>query len=151
MEIGAFNEAFGGDSNFGNFDSRSYLYAPVGEKLFSGYRLNVSSNWGDVPFFSLPFISLRGIPAFRYQESNVYTVETEWRWNLYKRWSLVGFVGAGEALEDYGDIFSDVKVAGGTGFRYFLAKQYGLHAGIDVSRGPEIWAWNITIGSYWGR
>jgi hypothetical protein len=44
-----------------------------------------------------------------------------------------------------------LKVAGGTGFRYFLAKQYGLHAGIDVSRGPEIWAWNITVGSYWGR
>ncbi len=151
MEIGTFNEALGGDTNFGNFDSRSYFYTPVGGKFFSGYRLNISSNWGDVPFFSLPFISLRGIPAFRYQEANVYAVETEWRWNLYKRWSLVGFVGAGEALEDYGDIFSDVKVAGGTGFRYFLAKQYGLHAGVDISRGPEIWAWNITIGSYWGR
>ena len=73
----------------------------------------------------------------------MYTLETEWRWNLYKRWSLVGFVGAGEALENYGDIFNDVKVSGGAGFRYFLAKQYGLHAGIDVSRGPEIWAWNI--------
>jgi len=151
MDIGSFNEALGGDSNFGNFDSRSYFYTPVGEKLFSGYRLNVSSNWGDVPFFSLPFISLRGIPAFRYQDNNVYTVETEWRWNVYKRWSLVGFVGAGEALDNYGDIFNDLKVAGGTGFRYFLAKQYGLHAGIDVSRGPEIWAWNITVGSYWGR
>ena len=151
MDIGSFNEALGGDSSFGNFDSRSYFYTPMGEKLFSGYRLNVSSNWGDVPFFSLPFISLRGIPAFRYQNSNVYTLETEWRWNLYKRWSLVGFVGAGEALDNYGDIFSDLKVAGGTGFRYFLAKQYGLHAGIDVSRGPEIWAWNITVGSYWGR
>ncbi len=151
MEIGAFNEALGGDSNFGNFDSRSYFYTPVSDYLFSGYRLNVSSNWGDVPFFALPYISLRGIPAFRYQGANVYTLETEWRWNLYKRWSLVGFVGAGEALENYGDIFNDVKVSGGAGFRYFLAKQYGLHAGIDVSRGPEIWAWNITIGSYWGR
>lgn len=151
MDIGSFNEALGGDSSFGNFDSRSYFYTPMGEKLFSGYRLNVSSNWGDVPFFSLPYISLRGIPAFRYQNNNVYTLETEWRWNLYKRWSLVGFVGAGEALDNYGDIFSDLKVAGGSGFRYFLAKQYGLHAGIDVSRGPEIWAWNITVGSYWGR
>ena len=151
MEIGTFNEALGGDTNFGNFDSRSYLYAPVSETVFSGYRLNVSSNWGDVPFWSLPYISLRGIPAFRYQEANVYTVETEWRWNFYKRWSVVGFLGAGEALPNYGDIFSDLKVAGGTGFRYLLAKQYGLHAGIDISRGPEIWAWNITIGSHWGR
>ncbi len=151
MEVGTFDEALGGDSSFGNFDFRNYFYVPVNERWFSGYRLNVSTNWGDVPFFALPYISLRGIPAFRYQGTNVYTLETEWRWNFFKRWSLVGFLGAGEALDNYGDIFSDVKVAGGTGFRYFLAKQYGLHAGIDVSRGPEIWAWNLTIGSYWGR
>lgn len=151
MEIGAFNEAFGGDRNYGNFDFRSYFYAPISDRVFSGYRLNVASKWGDVPFWAQPFISLRGIPALRYQESNVYTVETEWRWNFYNRWSAVGFIGAGEALPNYGEIFSDVKVAGGAGFRYLLAKQYGLHTGIDISRGPEIWAWNITIGSNWGR
>jgi len=151
LEVGAFREALGGDSDFGNLDSRSYFYVPVSEHVFSGYRLHIQSNWGDVPFFALPFISLRGIPAFRYQDTNVYTVETEWRWNFYNRWSVVGFLGAGEALPDYGDIFTDVKVAGGTGFRYLLAKQYGLQTGIDISRGPEIWAWNITVGSYWGR
>lgn len=152
IELGWFDPAFGGNTSYGNFDSRFYFYAPIGgEKLFSGYRLNVVSRWGEVPFYARPFISLRGIPALRYQNDNVYTVETEWRWNIINRWSLVGFIGAGEALETYGDIFSDVKVAGGTGFRYFLAKQYGLHAGIDIARGPEIWAWNITVGSNWGR
>ena len=151
FEIGAFNEALGGDNNYGNLDSRTYFYTQVSDKVFSGYRLQVSSKWGDVPFYELPFISLRGIPALRYQNDNVYTVETEWRWNFLKRWSVIGFVGAGEAMKDYADIFQDIKVAGGTGFRYFLAKQYGLHAGIDIARGPEIWAWNITIGSNWAR
>jgi len=151
LEIGAYAEALGGDNNYGNLDSRTYFYTPVSEKVFSGYRLQVASKWGDVPFYQLPFISLRGIPALRYQNNNVYTVETEWRWNFLKRWSAVGFIGAGEALDNYGDIFQDIKVAGGTGFRYFLAKQYGLHAGIDIARGPEIWAWNITIGSNWAR
>lgn len=151
LEIGAYAQALGGDNDYGNFDSRTYFYHPVSEKLFSGYRLHLASKWGDVPFYELPFISLRGIQALRYQNDNVYTVETEWRWNFLKRWSIVGFVGAGEALKDYGDIFQDVKVSGGTGFRYFLAKQYGLHAGVDIARGPEIWAWNITIGSNWAR
>lgn len=152
LEIGAYAKALGGDNDYGNLDSRSYFYAPiVNDMLFSGYRLQLASKWGDVPFYELPFISLRGIPALRYQNNNVWTVETEWRWNFIKRWSLVGFVGAGEALDNYGDIFKDVKVSGGTGFRYFLAKEYGLHAGIDIARGPEIWAWNITIGSNWAR
>ena len=151
LEVGAFAQALGGDNDYGNLDSRTYYYHPVGEKLYSGYRFQLASKWGDVPFYELPFISLRGIPALRYQNDNVYTFETEWRWNFLKRWSVVGFVGAGEALQDYGDVFQDVKVAGGTGFRYFLAKQYGLHAGVDIARGPEIWAWNITIGSNWAR
>ena len=151
LEVGQFSEALGGDNDYSNLDSRNYFYHPVGDRLFAGYRLQVTSKWGDVPFYELPFISLRGIPALRYQNNNVYTAETEWRWNVKKRWSIVGFVGAGEAMKDYGDIFQDIKVAGGTGFRYFLAKQYGLHAGIDIARGPEIWAWNITIGSNWAR
>ena len=152
LEIGRHAQALGGDNDYSNVDSRSFFYAPIVEDmLYSGYRLQLASKWGDVPFYELPYISLRGIPALRYQNDNVWTLETEWRWNFIKRWSLVGFVGAGEALDNYGDIFKDIKVAGGTGFRYFLAKEYGLHAGIDIARGPEIWAWNITVGSNWAR
>lgn len=152
IEIGRNAKALGGDNDYGNLDTRSYFYSPIiKEKLFSGWRLDIASKWGDVPFYDLPFISLRGIPALRYQGNNVYTVETEWRWNFIKRWSLVGFVGAGEAMDDYGDIFTDMKAAGGGGFRYFLAKEYGLHAGVDIARGPEDWTWNITVGSNWGR
>lgn len=151
FEIGAYGKALGGDYNYGNLDSRTYFFTPLSNSVFSGFRLQVASKWGDVPFFELPYISLRGIPALRYQSNNIYTVETEWRWNFVNRWSVVGFVGAGEALENYGDMFKDVKIAGGTGFRYLLAEQYGLQVGVDVSRGPEIWAWNLTVGSNWFR
>ncbi|MDG1805943.1 MAG: hypothetical protein P8H68_12985, partial [Flavicella sp.] len=69
----------------------------------------------------------------------------------YKRWSLVGFVGAGDAMENFSEFGQNIKAAGGGGFRYFLAKDYGLHAGIDIAKGPEQWAWKFTIGSNWGR
>lgn len=152
LEAGRFATYFGGDTDYWNFNSSTYAYLPVvDKKLFSGYRLNIQSRSGDVRFFELPYISLRGIPIFRYQGYDVLTVETEWRWQMVKRWSMVGFVGAGDAMDSWNDIGKDIKVAGGGGFRYLLASQYGLHAGIDIARGPEIWAWNITIGSHWGR
>jgi len=152
LEAGRFSTYFGGDTDYWNLDSSTYAYLPVvDEKLFSGYRLSIQSKSGDVRFFELPYISLRGIPIFRYQGYNVLTVETEWRWQMLKRWSMVGFVGAGETMKNWDQIGKDIKVAGGGGFRYLLASQYGLHAGIDIARGPEIWAWNITIGSHWGR
>lgn len=37
------------------------------------------------------------------------------------------------------------------GFRYSIAKQYGMQAGIDVAAGPEGWAWYIVFGSSWMR
>jgi len=152
LEVGRFATYFGGDTDYWNFNSNTYGYLPiVNEKLFSGYRLSIQSKSGEVRFFELPYISLRGIPIFRYQGYNVLTVETEWRWQMLKRWSLVGFVGAGNAMVNWDEIGKDIKVAGGGGFRYLLAREYGLHAGIDIARGPEIWAWNLTIGSHWGR
>ena len=48
IELGWFDPAFGGNTSYGNFDSRFYFNAPIGgEKLFSGYRLNVVSRWGN--------------------------------------------------------------------------------------------------------
>ena len=52
---------------------------------------------GDVPFYQLPFIDMRGIPAARYQDENTGVIETEVRWNVTPRWSLIGFIGAARA------------------------------------------------------
>ena len=42
-------------------------------------------------------------------------------------------------------------VTGGTGFRYELARKYGLHAGLDVAFGPDETAIYIQVGSAWMR
>ena len=62
------------------------------------------------------------------------------------------FFGVGFALPDFEDVLKNQgRPAGGLGFRYFLARDYGIHAGVDVARGPEQWAWYLTIGSNWFR
>lgn len=153
FEVGRFDEIFGGENNYWNFTNRTYFYLPIiKDKLFSGFRFNQQSKWGNVPFYGLPFISMRGIPIMRYQGYHVSVFETEWRWQLYKRWSLVGFIGTGFTASDFDKYRIDEgKTAGGGGFRYYLAKDFGMHVGIDVAVGPDDWAWYITIGSNWFR
>ena len=152
-EFGRFTKALGGDNDYWNFSNRTYYYLPIIiEQLFSGYRFNFESKWGPVPFYELPYVNLRGIPMRRYQDHLVLNIETEWRWQLYRRWSIIGFIGSGftsDKLENFS--LADGKVAAGFGGRYFLAKDYGLHAGIDFAKGPEQWAWYLTIGSNWFR
>ena len=63
--------------------------------------------------------------------------------------SLIGFVGAGWTKDGIANGGDGPRWAGGGGVRYLLARRLGMHAGLDVARGPEQTAFYIQIGSAW--
>lgn len=104
----------------------------------------------DIPFFVLPFVDLRGIPAMRYQGETVVVAETELRWSLHQRIGVVGFLGMGKAATSFSDIAdSPSRVARGLGVRYFVARELGMHVGIDVAKRPEDTHYYLTFGRAW--
>ncbi len=150
--VGLFDEALGGDSNFQRVGLSYIRYMPLHPRLTLGVRAGATFTYGDTPFYMLPYISLRGVPVLRYQGEDVAEVETEARWQFWKRFSLVGFVGGGGAWNDFENVANQVGVVtGGTGFRYELARKYGLHAGVDVAFGPDGTVFYIQLGSAWAR
>lgn len=115
-----------------------------------GLRLTGELATGDVPFYQLPFVNLRGVPAMRYQGEVAGSVEAEVRWNLYKRWSVIGFSGAGAAAQESDGLDNSSNVvSGGFGFRYFLARLFGIHAGLDFAWSKDSFAWYIQVGDAW--
>jgi hypothetical protein len=65
---------------------------------------------------------------------------------------VVGFLGGGAAWNDFERIESPLTVvAGGAGFRYELARKYGLHLGVDVAFGPDDPVVYVQFGSAWMR
>lgn len=143
------DENLGGDFDYGEYLGRYLHYFQFG-KVVLGTRLEARDIEGRAPFIMAPYISLRGIPTLRYQGSTVVTGEVETRWDFHPRFSAVGFVGAGRAAEGFDDLGSSPnRVAGGVGFRYLMARLMGLRLGVDVARGPEDWAFYLTIGSAW--
>ena len=88
----------------------------------------------------------------RYLGELVILAETEARWDFSRRCSLIGFFGAGKTASIIKDHpTTNSAASGGAGFRYLLAREFGLRAGIDVARGPEDWAFYIIIGNAWLR
>ena len=78
--------------------------------------------------------------------------ETEERWDVKPRWSLVFFGGlAGTASRREDVALNSFSYAVGGGFRYKFSSLFKIYGGIDVARGPEQWAWYITFGHYWNR
>ena len=148
-----YNDKFlGSDRRFERMFVHCLLYSPLIKGLYGGLRLDYENSFDDVPFFLRPFISLRGIPAMRYQGKSTYLAEAEMRWDVVMRWSLVGFGGYGVAAPNNTDLFNNRTAYNfGAGFRYLIARLQGLRLGVDVARGPEQWAFYIQFGSSWFR
>jgi len=148
--LGVFDDSFGGDYDYRELNVKTIWYWPVLPNVVAGFRADGQFVTGDAPFYALPFVQLRGVPAMRYQGTDVLVLETEERWMFMPRWSLVGFAGIGKGAEglDSLDDAETVWNAGG-GIRYLTAREFGLHMGIDVARGPEQWAVYVVFGNSW--
>ncbi|MFC7338805.1 BamA/TamA family outer membrane protein [Haloferula chungangensis] len=153
LSVTANLEALGGDTNNQSVKWSNFWYRPlVEDTLFFGIKGEVEQSFGDMPFYMRPYVKLRGAPAVRYQGDGVASFEGELRWQFHPRWSLVGFGGVGFSwYDDHPWKGSDATATGGAGIRYLIARQYGLHMGLDVAYGEEGPAVYVQFGSAWSR
>ena len=145
-------EVIGSDRNYGRLTFFSHMFFPVNKKWVPALRVELQVATGSPPFYAMPFISLRGVPALRYQGEVTALIETEHQYNFTTRWSVVGFAGIGTAITRENDTSTNLTAwnAGG-GFRYLMARLLGLRMGLDVARGPEDWAVYVVFGYSWMR
>jgi len=146
------DKAIGSDYNSWRINLSAIGYYPLSKKLIGGLRIEGEQALGSPPFYLLPAINMRGIPAARYMGKTSIVTETEFRWDLYRRWSLMAYGGLASAFNDWDQAFAKpVVYSYGSGFRYLLARKFKLRMGIDVAKGPEEWAYYIVFGSNWMR
>jgi hypothetical protein len=150
LDLTLYDPSWGSDTEFQSYRGHLFGYWPISRTWVLGARLAVRLAEGDAPFYMLPFIDLRGVPAMRLQDTRTAVTELELRWNLTSRWAAIGFLGSGRAwgrdtsFHDGGD-----TVSKGAGFRYQLARKLGLWAGIDWAWSTQGQAWYLQIGSAW--
>ena len=150
--VGVFDPALGSDDPFQRVQLAVLHFVPLASTLFLGLRADAAATFGDAPFYLRPFISLRGAPIMRYQGEEIAQGEAELRWQFWKRFSVVGFAGVGGVWNDAERFHNGRTVAtGGVGFRYELARKYGIHVGLDLAFGPDNTAVYVQVGSAWAR
>jgi hypothetical protein len=126
----------------------------MGGKFVLGLRVDGSLiTDGDAPFYDLPGLITRGIPRGRYVDNAALLAEAELRYDVTNRWSLIGFGSVGRVADDFSDLGSaDDHFAVGTGFRYLIARQYGMRMGLDVGYSDDDdWTVYVTMGTGWVR
>jgi hypothetical protein len=142
----------GSDKDYQQLDIYTNIFFQPFKPWVCGFMAEWNMMSDDAPFYVLPYVTMRGLPAAQYQGQQVLQFETEQRFDFYKRWSVVAFAGTGRSystskyLED-----ENWYWAGGAGFRYMIARLFKLRMGVDIARGPDQFAYYIVFGHYWDR
>lgn len=144
---------FGGDSLYGRVNGMGMGYFPAAGNVTVGVRWEGHFSMGSTLFWARPWVDLRGAPQMKYQNENTVLMETEVDWNVYRRWTLVGFTGIGSAFSEFRDFDRGKSVRTlGAGFRYLVARQLGLDMGLDVAMsGDGDFAFYVIFGTAWVR
>ncbi|PJX32001.1 hypothetical protein SB00094_00179 [Klebsiella variicola subsp. tropica] len=145
-----FRSLLGGDYHYNTFSLDGKVFIPLSHTLTLAVAGNYQSlTHHDNPLMPMarPYIALRGISRYRYQGDYVVTAQTQLAWAFTPRWILQGFVGAGSAADTAGALGEQSEVAWGAGFRYLIARQYGLRTGIDVAFSEHEQAVYFNVGS----
>ena len=144
------DENLGGDFDYWRLDFKINSFHRLSNRFVLGWRVAAEAVDGKPPFWSYPWITLRGVPAMRYQNERVGVLEIEGRYNFADRWGVVGFAGRGKTQGDNPAFETEDRIfAGGIGGRFlFLPDEY-LWVGIDIARGPENTYWYIQVGQAW--
>lgn len=144
--------ALGGELDYNLQEAYAHGFQRLGDEWLLSGRLSGKVSGGDVPYYALPGLNMRGIPAMRYQGDKTILGEVEVRYDFTSRWSGIVFGGVGKAiLDEDGFSNSDNRYTRGVGFRYLAARRYNFRGGLDVARGPDETAVYVTAGYAWGR
>jgi len=142
----------GGEDLYGRIATKLIGYVPATQKMVVGLRNENSFSLGEVPFYARPIVILRGAPLMKYQNSNTTVYELEVNWNVYNRWNLVGFTGMGNAFASFDEFNEGKSVASiGAGFRYLLARKFGMQMGMDFAQSTDDFAFYFVVGTSWVR
>jgi hypothetical protein len=151
LSVPVYRDSFGSDRNFETLNLTAMWFRPLGETLFLGMRGTYKGSSDDAPFFLKPYVNLRGVQALRFQGEQAAEVEAEVRWRLKSRFSVLGFVGYGAARSSLVRDRESSVTSGGAGFRYLIARRYGLHLGLDVAASADDTAIYVIFGNAWLR
>ena len=148
LTIAVHDQSVGADFDYVHSTIKALTFHPIGERMVISGRIEAEQVSGDPPFFAVPYVALRGIPALRYQGERVAVGEAEFRYRLATRWTALAFAGLGwrerPPVKDDESIYNF-----GVGGRFKVLKDREVWVGLDIAQGPEDTYWYIQVGQAW--
>lgn len=140
-------DTWGSDFDFNRLASfYNYYYSPS-EKDVLAFRVHAANVHGDIPFYYLPTLRLRGFPAGQYRDNSSLSGHIEWRRKIHPRWRFILFYEAGNVADSLDSIFQTKTItAYGGGIRWQVTEDKLLNLGVDVGFSEDEYAVYVQVG-----
>lgn len=144
------DDDLGGDYNYTTSKFKLLSFHQLHQRFVLGLRAEYSTVSGKPPFYAVPWVTLRGIPAMRFQGEDVVVGEVEGRFNFNDNWAMIGFWGKGWTNTRLPEAETQEDItAWGLGGRYKLLKDQNVWVGLDYAFGPEDNVYYVQVGHAW--
>jgi outer membrane protein assembly factor BamA len=124
----------GTQETFHTIRAYANYYWKIRKSMVLASRASVFAGLGNVPFNGQHTVGgkdIRGYTDGKYRANQVYSMQSELRWNFYRRWGAVGFFGLAFTERPS----SDLLPGGGAGIRFKAIRSRNINIGIDYAIG----------------
>jgi outer membrane protein assembly factor BamA len=155
LKTGHYRSFLGSDYKFDNYEFDYNKFFKIDDQRVLVARLAMNIATGDVPFEGQNIVGqddIRGYTDGKHRADQVYALQSEYRWNIYKKWGMVAFAGVAAAVDSPSELsFSGLLPGAGVGIRYMAVPSEKINVGIDVAIGKEDWGIYFRIGEAFGK
>ncbi len=154
LKTGFYRDFLGSDYKFDNYEIDFTKFFSIDTSRVMVARISAKIADGNVPFEGQHVVQrddMRGYTNGKHRANQVYTLQTEYRWNIYKKWGVVAFGGIATAVNKVSEIsINGILPAVGVGIRYMAVPSEKINVGIDVAIGENDWGMYFRIAEAFG-
>ncbi len=141
------DDAWGSDFEFDKLTAFYNYYYRFTDDITIAMRGYVSSADGEVPFYMLPTLNMRGFATGRYRDDAAVSGHLEWRHKFHPRWGYVVFTEIGSTGSSVGNAFDNKPVKTvGAGIRWQVVESKKMNLGMDFAFSDDDKAIHIQVG-----
>lgn len=144
-------DGIGSDYEYDTFDLEGLNYWALDEQwnlAIRGQYKSLRTNENYLPPQAYPDIELRGVSRMRYQGEETLSFEGQVAYKWTSRWSTNVFGGLGYTGHENDKLLEQApQYSYGVGFRYLIARRYGLNAGVDLGFSEDESALYFQVGT----
>ncbi len=138
---------WGSDFEFDRLDASYNKYFQLTGKDTLVMRAALASADGNIPFYLLPTLRMRGFPGGRYRDNVSLSGHVAWRRKFLPRWGFVLFYEAGRVADSINTLYQSKTITSvGGGLRWQVTGDKKLNLGVDVGYSNGEYAVYVQVG-----